>query len=628
MVIAEDTLRVRVHNATDMTWYGAYSDTSIFPSDTFSFRKILMHYTMGCATGGCSDWDYTTTISALLNTNQLDTNGNIIREPFELGRVITPYGSGLNQNWKYTHTFDVSDFATILKDTLPIQAFYSGWSSGFSVTLDFEFIIGTPQRNVLAIQNIYQGSWDYINPTEFEINNLPPKKILVDSAKGALLRVTPTGHGFENALNCAEFCEKNYDVQVNGAQFHVFTQSMWRDDCGMNPIYPQGGTWLYDRANWCPGLEAHCYKHELTPYITFGDTFELDMDIETYNYVVPAGKVPANYQIAAQLVSYGEYNYQNEAELVTIIAPNSKDNYLRFNPICKNPKVEVLNNGEKPITSILFNYGLENDPTVYTYLWSGNITFNTTEIIELPSLIFPTNSHQKMFFVELMEINQNTDEFIENNKKTALVELPKELENQLYFNFKTNYKASETEYYLINQNGDTVTSHKNVIKFQFDTTQLNNSQVYTDSLYLSGGCYELILKDKGKNGLDFWANNDGKGYFVLLDKDEKLIHSIEPDFGTETRYSFYVQENTGISVNAKINIAISPNPASERINVASQDGTLIQKVHIFNNLGQLVYQNVIANTNYVISIAEMPKGLYAIHFITEKGSLVEKLIIE
>ena len=32
-------------------------------------------------------------------------------------------------------------------------------------------------------------------------------------------------------------------------------------------LYPQGGTWVYDRANWCPGDKATTRNHELTSYL-------------------------------------------------------------------------------------------------------------------------------------------------------------------------------------------------------------------------------------------------------------------------------------------------------------------------------------------------------------------------
>ncbi len=107
-----DTTTVRIHDHTDMTWYGNYDEWGELPDSTKEYRKIYLHYTMGCATGGCSDWDYTSQIFIRHRTGQLDTSFNEIIEDYELARVITPYGSGLANNWEFTTTFDLNSNLT------------------------------------------------------------------------------------------------------------------------------------------------------------------------------------------------------------------------------------------------------------------------------------------------------------------------------------------------------------------------------------------------------------------------------------------------------------------------------------------------------------------------------------
>ena len=87
---AGDTTNIQVHDHTDMTWYGNYDEWGVFPDDSETYRKIYLHYTMGCATGGCSDWDYTSQIFVRHKTGELDTSFNEIIENYELARVITP----------------------------------------------------------------------------------------------------------------------------------------------------------------------------------------------------------------------------------------------------------------------------------------------------------------------------------------------------------------------------------------------------------------------------------------------------------------------------------------------------------------------------------------------------------
>ena len=64
----------------------------------------------------------------------------------------------------------------------------------------------------------------------------------------------------------------------------MYTQEIWRDDCGEVALYPQGGTWVYDRANWCPGDKATTREHELTNFLSTGQTNLLDFDIYKANW--------------------------------------------------------------------------------------------------------------------------------------------------------------------------------------------------------------------------------------------------------------------------------------------------------------------------------------------------------
>ena len=338
-VFGTDTTTVRIHDQTDMTWYGNYDEWGVLPDGTNDYRKIYLHYTMGCATGGCSDWDYTTQIFIRHRTGELDTSLNEIIENYELARIITPYGGYLANNWQHTTTFDITDFAAILKDSVEIRCHYSGWSSGFSATLDFEFIEGTPARDVINFENIYSGGYNYNSSTDFETTKLVPKKFLIEEESlGSTIKMTATGHGFDNNQSAAEFKPIEYFVKINGSQTH--TQLNWDENCGENPIYPQGGTWLYDRANWCPGTRAQTFKHEITPFMNAGDSLEVDIDFQAYSW---GGTQTPSYIIECQLFQYKDPNFINSAEIIDIIKPSLKDEYSRKNPICGKPLIKIHN---------------------------------------------------------------------------------------------------------------------------------------------------------------------------------------------------------------------------------------------------------------------------------------------
>ena len=72
-LFAGDTTTIRIHDHTDMIWYGNYDEWGELPDATKDYRKVYLNYTMGCATGGCSDWDYTSQIFVRHRTGEIDS---------------------------------------------------------------------------------------------------------------------------------------------------------------------------------------------------------------------------------------------------------------------------------------------------------------------------------------------------------------------------------------------------------------------------------------------------------------------------------------------------------------------------------------------------------------------------
>ena len=140
------------------------------PTDTMYVYEAGFYNMLYDSIGNIIGQAYCTPDSILINDNYSWYQTYDVIENYELARVITPYGNGLSNNWKFTTTFDITDFEQILRDSVEIRCHYSGWSSGFSATLDFEFIEGTPARDVLSVKNIYTGGHSYVTSTDFEAN--------------------------------------------------------------------------------------------------------------------------------------------------------------------------------------------------------------------------------------------------------------------------------------------------------------------------------------------------------------------------------------------------------------------------------------------------------------------------
>jgi len=64
------------------------------------------------------------------------------------------------------------------------------------------------------------------------------------------------------------------------------------------------------------------------------------------------------------------------------------------------------------------------------------------------------------------------------------------------------------------------------------------------------------------------------------------------------------------NVNAPASISIYPNPATSEVNLQGSDR--ISMVSVFNNLGQVVYSNMVENTTGKINTTEFAKGVYTV----------------
>ncbi|WP_081909564.1 peptide-N-glycosidase F-related protein [Aureispira sp. CCB-QB1] len=657
-----DTTTVLVHNAVDMTWFGNYDQQGVFPDGSTTYRKVIMTYTLGCASGGCSDWDYTTQIwfrrptgtldSTVTNLDTVSTNPLVVDttwnvyeviENMELGRVITPYGTymdngsnGFNNSWSHRYTFDVTDYVHLLKDTCDIRAHYSGWSSGFSVTLRFDFIEGTPPRDILSIHNLYKGSKGYSTFNDFESTYFTPKTVNVPAnATGARIFSTITGHGFDNNVNCAEFCPRQYTVKTNGAPLN--SAMIWKDDCGSNPIYPQGGTWIYDRAGWCPGSKGDIHEFEWTNF-NAGAANTIDFDMQSYTW---SGNQAPSYTVNAHVVFYGNNNYTNDASLIDIIAPSKHEEHLRKNPFCGNPVVKVKNLGAAPITTLVIEYGLNGAGTC-RYTWTGNLPFLEETNIELPTLQWQgANPNDPTFTATIVSVNGVADEFPQDNTLKSTYDVP-DIHTLpfLLLSVQTNNYANETSYAVKDKDG-------NIIFERIQGSMAPNT-VYKDSIFLSDGCYNLTVNDGGGDGLGWWANTaQGSGHVRILSPIFTFItlKNFAIDFGNSIDYNFVWTSTDSIQsacslitgkevipTLTELTHALYPNPTTGVCTVEigspeAQDYTC----RVYNMMGGLVHQQRVQNTTHStleLNLEDQPSGVYLFEVEGSLGTKrVEKFII-
>ena len=94
------------------------------------------------------------------------------------------------------------------------------------------------------------------------------------------------------------------------------------------------GTWIYDRAGWCPGEATDLQEFEITEIVTPGQPVEID-------YGLSPAFGDSRYLVNCQLVSYGEPNFDLDARIIDIKQPSDQAAYQRVNPMCYDPVVRI-----------------------------------------------------------------------------------------------------------------------------------------------------------------------------------------------------------------------------------------------------------------------------------------------
>jgi len=512
---------------------------------------------------------------------------------WELGRYITPYGIGLSLGEGWTWVYDVTDFAPLLKDSVHLTA------GNFQELLDmkFVFIEGTPPRDVVELRNVWQGDFSLKNFTR----DVAPKTFtLHPDAKSFKLRTTVTGHQFSNATNCAEFCPKIHSVLVDG-------QVKWNwqiiQECSMNPLYPQGGTWIYARAGWCPGMEGMIKEFELTPYVT-GSTVNIDYESQYDEF--------GNYVMESQLVSYTAPNHRLDAAIERIVTPSDDMLQGRFNPSCGRPRIVLRNRGADVLSSVDIRYGVRGGES-RSYTWRGSLGFMEQADVWLPPLGDMGGTGANVFEVSLSNPNGGSDEYSYNDRQWSGFESVPVYDQPLIVIFRTNNAPGENSYEILDAEGTSIYSRSGFIA----------NATYRDTLRLLPGCYEFLLHDSGEDGISWWANNDGAGSLQFRLLQGELWKTMQPDFGKQSRYPFRYSSLVSTEAVALPGMDFScyPNPATERLSLrfGPHAGASLRYV-LVDLLGREVLHGTVDNTageagTLMLDVSALQPGMYVAHLV-------------
>lgn len=498
-----------------------YDGMVAFPEPGERYEKILIYYTLKCdaatkADGlACGEWDYSTWIRVWDDAEN----------HWEIGRFITPYGINLSLGPDgFTWVFDVTDYAPILHDVKRVTA----GNSQELLDMKFVFIKGTPPRDPLSVTRLWTPGSPSYDRIVHDSDLAPVQVTLNPEASMYRINTRPQGGNFNggaNTDNCAEFCDREHWIRVDGTE--RFRWNVWKT-CGLNPVYPQGGTWVFDRAGWCPGAIVNTQQHELTPFVTPGQTITVDYGIENPPQFVPYG----HWVFWADLVAYGPPNFTLDASLEEIVAPSNVGLHSRRNPICAAPVIRIRNTGSTPLASLTVEYNIEGGEK-YSYLWQGSLGFLEEAELALP--VIPLEEWEGgsgKFQARIMNPNGGTDEYARNNFAESEFELPPVHPGKFDIRLKTNKEAaSQYEWELLDAEGMRIQGGNN----------LSDDTEYVFPVDLPKGCYTFRLVNRQGFGLDFFAVRAQLGSGSLrFASGASTLKQFNPDFGSEVYYQFRV----------------------------------------------------------------------------------------
>ncbi len=542
---------------------------------------------------------------------------------YELGRFITPYGIGLSLGPSgFTWTYDVTDYQWLLHDSVELSA----GNQQELIDLEFLLIEGQPPREVVALQRPWGPQRSYSYASLSDDTELAPVTVDLDPAASqwaVRTRFTGHGHASNNGLypHCCEWKDNTHSLFVDGTladEWHIWQT----DDCALNPVFPQGGTWPGSREGWCPGDVVKDHFTEITGQVS-GNSVTLDYGITP----VPAnnlGMGSGNYVVNVDLFEYAAPAHALDAEIYLVKRPTTADYHSRENPICQDPVVVLRNAGAQDLTSATFTYGVSGGQTA-THTWTGLLKhMESTEVtLNVPDGSFWYGDGTDRFTVTVSAPNGGNDTHPQNDSYTTEFDLPVIYPESIVLYYKTNNYPQQNSIFIRNMWGTVMHSR----------TNMTANTIYSDTLTLPQGCYTLEVTDSGNDGLSYWANTaQGSGFIRFRQVGGGTLKNFQPEFGHSIHWAFGVGDIVGIEEEAApIAITAFPNPNNGSFTLGTSDLQGTGLLRITDALGRVVREErlqLFGAGFHAIDMGHAKAGIYQVHLLVEGRVATTRVSIE
>ena len=561
-------------------------------------------------------------------TPYLNNPINYYSEPFELiekyeiGRFITPYGIQLDLGPQgFTWTYDVTDYQWLLHDSVELSA----GNQQELIDMEFLLITGTPPREVVNMQRPWGPQKSYSYSSMSDNSQLAPVTVDLDPAATQwAVRSRLTGHGHQSSNgqypHCCEWKDNTHYFRVNNND--VDNWHIWQtNDCALNPVYPQGGTWPGSREGWCPGDVVKDHWTELTPHVS-GATATLDYAITP----VPAnnlGMGSGNYVVNMDLYEYGASAHTLDAEIYEVKRPSSDDYFRRDNPICYDPVIVLRNAGSTDLTSVTITYGVSGGQS-YFHTWNGTLKHMEMVDVHLPigDASIWNGDGTNRFMVSVSAPNGGADQNPVNDSYTTKFTLPEVYPENFVLYYKTNNRPQE----------NTVTVRGMWDNVVYSRSTFTAATIYADTLNLPTGCYTLEVTDSGNDGLSYWADpNAGNGFFRIKRLNNTFAKTFEPEFGRSLVWAFAVGDVVGLEeATNSFGLSAYPNPTRGTFTLRTSGSHGLAQLEVLDAQGRMVQQRQVqlyGDTRFDVDLSNMGSGLYQIR-VTSEGHTEQLRVVK
>ncbi|NNJ55938.1 MAG: T9SS type A sorting domain-containing protein, partial [Bacteroidia bacterium] len=355
-------------------------------------------------------------------------------------------------------------------------------------------------------------------------------------------------------------------------------------------------------------------EYEITKFIEDGKV-QLD-------YGITGGSGDSRYIVNNQIVTYGEKNFTLDAAVIDISSPSNKIEHGRSNPACVSPKVIIRNNGSDVLYSVKLNYWVNDKSNAKTAYWEGYLRFSEQVEYHLPidnSVWTTATSGNNTFHVEIIEANGVTDEYANNNVYQSAFEKPEVYPQDIYFFFRMNNAANENSIIVTDDWGHVVYQRDNLVA----------NEVVRDTLRLGIGCHQLRIEDSDDDGIAFWANSDGNGFFRIMEVGGGVLKTLEGDFGGSSVLNFTVLHELDVpELENNYGYQCYPNPTNGLLTIEGYDLS-DTKSQIFNSFGQeLSLQPTLSNSQIAYDLSNEASGMYMVRMVKNGEVWVSKVIVK